>query len=57
MIVVSRRAECLDPLVDHAPLVDPSSERVRGMRSRSGLRGDQLGQRWRLIFLQEMFAG
>jgi hypothetical protein len=30
---------------------------VSGMRSRPGLRGDQLGQRRRLIFLQEMFAG
>jgi hypothetical protein len=39
------------------PEADRSPERVPGMRSRPGLRGDQLGQCRRLIFLQEMFAG
>jgi hypothetical protein len=41
----------------YVPEADRSPERVPGMRSRPGLRGDQLGQRGRLIFLKEMFAG
>jgi hypothetical protein len=44
-------------LVLHVSLNDRSPVRVPGMRSRPGLRGDQLGQGWRLILLQEMFAG